>query len=245
MSTAQTAFRMSSTPTVLLVHGAFIDGSSWSRVIPILQAAGLEALAPANPLRTLAGDAAYVGSVANEVDGPVLLVGHAYGGAVITAAAAQAANVVGLVFVAAYVLEEGESVITLNSRFPPSALNAALRPATFVNDIGRPGIDLYIKRDDFQRVFAADLPAAAAAVLAASQRPITAAALEELATVATWKTLPSWYAVASADRALFPEAQRFMARRAGSHTVEIAASHAVALAQPAAIADLIRAAAQR
>jgi pimeloyl-ACP methyl ester carboxylesterase len=244
MSTAQTAFRMGSTPTVLLVYGAFTDGSSWSGVIPILHAAGLDAVAPANPLRTLAGDAAYIASVAADVDGPVLLVGHAYGGGVITAAAACAANVVGLVYVAGYVLEEGESVITLSSGFPSSELYPALRPATFVDDRGQPAIELYIKRDDFQRVFATDLTAADSAVLAAAQRPITAAALEEVATVATWKTLPSWYAIATADKSLHPDAQRFMARRAGSQTVEIAASHEVSLAQPAAVADLIRGASQ-
>src|SRR5207249_3660979 len=124
------------------------------------------------------------------------------------------------VYVAGYALEEGESVVTLSSRFRSSELYPALRPATFVDDRGRPAIELYIKRDDFQGVFGADLPADVSAVLAATQRPITAAALEEVATVATWRTLPSWYAIATADRAIHPDAQRFMARRAGSQTIE-------------------------
>src|SRR5262249_39105198 len=151
----------------------FVDGSSWSGVIPLLQAAGLDVLAPANPLRTLAGDAAYVASVAAEIDAPVLLVGHSYGGAVITEAAAQAGDVVGLVYVAGYALDEGESVISLSTRFP-SALNQALRPSTYVNDRGERAFELSVKRDDFRGVLAADRPAPETAVLAAIQRPISA-----------------------------------------------------------------------
>jgi pimeloyl-ACP methyl ester carboxylesterase len=228
---------------VLLVHGAFAGASLWAGVIPALLAAGIDVIAPANPLRGLATDAAYVAGMAAEIDGPVLLVGHSYGGAVITAAGARAGNTVGLVYIAAFALDEGESIVDLIGRFPPSRLGPSLRPATYVNDCGEPAVELYIKHDGFRDVFASDLRAEVAAVLAVTQRPIAAVGLEERAQAAAWKTLPSWYAVATEDRAIHPDAQRFMAQRAGAHTIEIHASHAVALSQPAVVAGLIHAAA--
>jgi pimeloyl-ACP methyl ester carboxylesterase len=227
---------------VLLVHGAFADASSWAGVIPALQAAGMEVLAPANPLRGLAADAAYLTSVAAETDGPVLLVGHAYGGAVITTAGAQTGNVVGLVYIAAFALDAGESILDIGARFPQSSLPLALRPVTYPHG-GAVGVELYIKRDAFPEVFAADLPARVSRVLAVAQRPIAAAAFEETVQAAAWKTRPTWYGGATADQVIHPGAQRFMAQRAGAHTVEVAASHAIALSQPAAVAELIRTAA--
>jgi pimeloyl-ACP methyl ester carboxylesterase len=177
--------------------------------------------------------------VADEVGAPVLLVGQDYGGAVITVAGARMRNAVGLVYVSGYALAEGESAVDINGRFPAGRLGPALRPATFSTGADRPAIELYLKREAFREAFAADLPERVATVLAAGQRPITAAALEERAPAAAWRTLPSWYLVATADQALHPEAQRVMAKRAGATTVEVDASHAAPLSRPAEVAQLV------
>ena len=228
---------------MLLVHGAFADGSMWAGVISELQATGIGVIAVASPLRSLTSDTAYVASAIAEIDGPVLLAGHDYGGAVITAAGSAADNLTGLVYVAAFALDEGESALDITSRFPGSQLMPALRPATFPGADGDPAIELYIDREAYPRVFAADLPHRSAAAAAATQRPITAAAFEEKSLAAAWKTAPSCYIVATADQVIPPEGQRFMARRAGAHTIAIPASHAIALTQPAAVAGHIAAAA--
>jgi pimeloyl-ACP methyl ester carboxylesterase len=228
---------------VLLVHGAFADGSMWTGVISELQAAGIGVIAVASPLRSLASDAAYVASAVAEIDGPVLLAGHDYGGAVITAAGSAAANVAGLVYAAAFAPDEGESALDITGRFHGSHLMSALCPATFPGVDGAPAVELYIDREAYPRVFAADLPYRLAAAAAAAQRPITAAAFEEKSPAAAWKTAPSWYIVATADQVIPPEGQQFMARRAGAHTIAIDASHAIALTQPAAVAGHIAAAA--
>ena len=235
--------RNGSTPTVLLVHGAFADGSMWAGVITELQAAGIGAVAVASPLRSLASDAAYVAGAVAEIDGPVLLAGHDYGGAVITVSGSAAANVTGLVYVAAFALDEGESALDITGRFPGSQLLPALRPATVPGGDGDPAIELYIDREAYPRVFAADLPHQSAAAAAAAQRPITAAAFEEKSPAAAWRTAPSWYIVATADQVIPPEGQQFMAQRADAHTIKIDASHAIALTQPAAVARHIAAAA--
>ena len=228
---------------MLLAHGAFADGSMWTGVITKLQAAGIDVIAVASPLRGLASDAAYVASAVAEIDGPVLLAGHDYGGAVISAAGSAAGNVAALVYVAAFALDEGESALDITGRFPGSQLMPALRPATFPGVDGDPAIELYIDREAYPRVFAADLPYRCAAAAAAAQRPITAAAFEEKSPAAAWKTAPSWYIVATADQVIPPGGQRFMARRAGAHSIEIDSSHAIALTQPAAVAGHIAAAA--
>ena len=228
---------------MLLVHGAFADGSMWSGVIAELQAAGIGVVAPANPLRGLGSDAGYIASVAGEIDGPVMLAGHSYGGAVITAAGSMVGNIVGLVYVTAFALEDGESALDICSRFPGGQLVSALRPATFPDVNGDPGLELYIDREAFPRVFAADLPYRAATAAAAVQRPITAAAFSAQSPSPAWKTTPSWYLIATADQLISPEAQHFMAQRAGAHTAEIRASHAIALTQPVAVAEQIAAAA--
>lgn len=235
--------RNGSTPVVLLVHGAFTDSSSWHGVIAELQLSGVEAVALANPLRGLEPDAAYVGCAADEIDGPVILVGHSYGGAVITVAGASAQNVIGLVYVAGYALDYGESVLDLISRFADTTLAAFLRPAVARVGDNSPAIELYIDRDAFPSVFAADLPAAVSAVAARTQRPIAASAFETKASAASWKALHSWYIVATADRVIAPDAQRFMAARAGATAIEIDASHAVPISRPSAVADQIQAAA--
>ncbi len=235
--------RNGSTPTVLLVHGGFADASSWAGVIAQLQTAGIDAVAPANPLRGLSADARYIANVAEEIDGPTMLVGHSYGGAVTTVAAALAGNVVGLVYVTGFALDEGESVLDVSTRFPESLLTAALRPAVCSDGDDRSIVELYIDRDAFPRVFAADLLAKVAAVAAATQRPIAAAALEERASAAAWKTLQCWYVVATADQVIHPDAQRFMAARAAARSLEVDASHAVATSQPELVADRIQEAA--
>ena len=195
------------------------------------------------PNSKLPGDAAYLAQVAAEIDGPILLAGHGYGGAVITAAGSAAGNVAGLVYVAAFAVDEGESVLDITSRFPGSQLMPVLRPATFPGVDGEPAVELYIDREAYPRVFGADLPNRLAAIAAATQRPITAVAFEEKSPTAAWKTAPSWYIVATADQMIPPEGQRFMAQRAGADTIAIPASHAIALAQPAAVAGHIAAAA--
>jgi pimeloyl-ACP methyl ester carboxylesterase len=225
-----------STPTVLLVHGAFADASSWSEVIPLLQDNGIDVLAPANPLRGIAADGACLASLVAAIDGPVLLVGHCYGGAVITQAAAALDNVVGLVYVAGFALAEGESMLTITARFPDTLLGPALRPT------GRG--ELCLAAGHYRAAFAADLPDRVALVAAATQRPITAAAFEERCTDAAWRRLPSWFVIAAADQALHPEAQRYLARRIGADTIEVDASHAITRSRPAEVAALVRTAAR-
>lgn len=227
-------------PTALLVHGAFADASSWSGVIAELQNHGIPVVAPPNPLRGLASDAAYIASVASQIDGPVVLVGHSYGGALITLAGTTE-NVVGLVYVAAYVLEEGESLGELQGRFPLSPLVSNLKEWTYPVEGGEPAVEVTIKAEAFPEIFAADVPAPVTKVLAAAQRPLAAAVFEETAAAAAWKTKPSWALVADADQAINPEVERFGAKRAGATIVELeGASHAVAVSQPKEVADLIR-----
>ncbi|WP_330350541.1 alpha/beta fold hydrolase [Streptomyces sp. NBC_00582] len=231
---------MTTTPTVVLVHGAFADATSWSGVITELQNHGIPVIAPPNPLRGLASDAAYVASVAAQIDGPVVLVGHSYGGALITVAGVTE-NVVGLVYVAAYALEEGESLGELQGRYPLSPLVSNLKEWTYPTPGGEPAVEVTIAQDAFPSIFAADVPADVTKVLAAAQRPLAAAAFEEKAEAAAWRTKPSWALIAAADEAINPDVERFGARRAGATVVELeGASHAVAVSRPKEVADLIR-----
>jgi pimeloyl-ACP methyl ester carboxylesterase len=226
------------TPTVVLVHGGFADASFWTPVVKALQARGLPVLAPPNPLRGLASDAAYIASFVRQLDGPVLLVGHSYGGAVISVAGADADNVVGLVYVAAFILDEGESFGEVFAGFPPTPLGEALRPGTYPLAGGETAVELTIAPELYRTAFAADLPAEETEVLAVMQRPF-AAIFEDRAQAAAWKKLPSWAVVATADNAIHPDAERHMARRAGAETIEIEASHSIALSQPGAVTELI------
>ena len=227
-------------PTAVLVHGAFADASSWAGVIAELQTAGVAVRAVANPLRSLSGDAAYVASVASQIAGPVLLVGHSYGGAVIANAAPQAANVVGLVFVAAFIPDEGESLLGLAQQATDSLLGPALRPAQYPTGQGQaPGTEFSVDPASFHDVVAADLPAATAAVLAVSQRPAADAAFGEPSGPVGWKTLPSWAAISPSDRVIGPAGERLMAERSGAEIVEIDGSHLFMVSQSQAVADLI------
>jgi pimeloyl-ACP methyl ester carboxylesterase len=227
-------------PTLVLVHGAFADASSWSAVYDELKDDGLTILAPPVPLRGVASDAAYLTSVLDQVDGPVILVGHSYGGAVITVAGASD-KVVGLVYVAAYALDEGESLGELQGRFPDSDLAANLAFAPFPIAGADDGTDVSVVPSAFPTVFAADVPRATTEFLAIAQRPLAASAFEEKAAVAAWKTTPSWGLIPTKDTTINPEVHRFGFDRAGMTVVEVeGASHAVALSQPAAVAELVR-----
>ena len=231
---------MDATPTIVLVHGAFAESASWNGVIADLHRRGYTAIAVANPLRGLQGDAAYVRSVIDSLPGPVVIAGHSYGGSVMSEAAEGAPGVTALVYIASFNLDVGESTGELAARFPGGELGPALDSVPF----SETGTDLYIRQDQFRDVFAADVAPDVAALMAATQRPIAASALEDVATKAAWKTIPSWTLVTRQDLAIPAESMRFMADRAGSTTVEIDASHAVTVSQPGAVADLIDAAAR-
>ncbi|MCX5355754.1 alpha/beta fold hydrolase [Streptomyces mirabilis] len=226
-------------PTIVLVHGAFADSSSWNGVIERLQHDGYPVVAPANPLRGLASDADYLGSFLKSVHGPVVLVGHSYGGAVITQAAAGDPEVKALVYIAAFAPQVGESALELSNKFPGSTLGATLNSVSFPLSGGGTGTDLYIKADKFHDQFAADVPTSVTDLMAATQRPVAASALDEKATEAAWKTIPSWDLITTQDKNIPPASQRFMAQRAHAHTVEVKASHAVAVSRPAAVTRLI------
>ncbi|MGW2353254.1 alpha/beta fold hydrolase [Actinacidiphila glaucinigra] len=229
-------------PTVVLVHGAFADASSWNPVVERLENAGYKVVAPANPLRGLVGDSTYTASVLKSIDGPIVLAGHSYGGAVISGAAAGNPNVRALVYVSAFMPDAGESLGALASRFAPSDLDSAQRPVPYRDGTGS-GTDIYIRDSVFRKVFAADLPAAATRLMAAEQRPIALRAFTDKAPDAAWRTIPSWALVATRDHAINPALERFGAERAGSHTVEIDSSHVAMLSHPDAVVRMIREAA--
>jgi pimeloyl-ACP methyl ester carboxylesterase len=225
-------------PTVVLVHGAFAESASWDRVMDPLLSAGHRVIAAANPLRGLASDAAAVSDLVRTIDGPVVLVAHSYGGAVISNVAADAGEIVGLVYVAGFAPEPGESAFTLAGMFPGSTLGDALQPVPRSDG----ATDLYIAADRFHEQFCADVPAPQAARMAATQRPVTQEALvEPSGERPLWQELPSWFVFGELDRNIPAELEHFMAKRARAHRViEIpGASHAVAVAHPDATAHLI------
>ena len=229
-------------PTIVLVHGAFADPGTWDGVIDPLMSTGHVVIAAANPLRGLAADAAAVSDLVRAIDGPVLLVGHSYGGAVITNVDAEAGEIVGLVYVAAFAPELGECASQLQDMFPGSTLGDVLEPVPRSDGT----TDLYIAADRFHSQFCADVPAARAARMAAKQRPVTHEALvEPSGDGPLWQALPSWFLFGELDRNIPAELEHFMARRARAHRVtEIpGASHAVPVAHPDATAHLIREAA--
>jgi pimeloyl-ACP methyl ester carboxylesterase len=226
--------------TVVLVHGAFADASNWAGVIPILQATGVAVLAPANPLRGIDHDAAYIASVASQIPGPVLLVGHSYGGAVITDAGTRADNVRGLVYVAAFIPDEGETLQNLADQSTDSKVLPALRPTQYPTDPGSPpDSEFIIDPASFHEVFCADLPAEQAAILAVSQRPLAGVSFGEMTQNPAWKTLPTWAIISPSDFVIGPSGERFMAERSGATITEVEASHAMMISQPQAVADVI------
>ena len=229
-------------PTIVLVHGAFAESSSWSEVIPLLQHDGYRVIAAANPLRSVASDAAEISSLLSTIQGPVVLVGHSYAGTVNTVAANGHANVKALVYVSAFEPDVGESSGALTAHDPGATLNAALAPPVTLSDGSH---DLYVDAAKFHAQFAADTSDEAAALAAVTQRPIRDAALGEAATAAAWKTIPSYTIYGDADLNIPPATMAFMANRAHSrHTVVIhGGSHVVMLSHPRDVAALIEEAA--
>jgi pimeloyl-ACP methyl ester carboxylesterase len=234
-------------PTIVLVHGAWADGSSWGGVVTRLQRAGYTVDAPPNPLRGLPDDAAYLADFLHSVSGPIVLVGHSYGGAVITNAATGNPNVTALVYVDAFIPAQDETLLKLSGERPGSCV--AGDPTQIFNLVPSPGappgaVDAYLKPSLFPSCFANDLPARRAAVLAATQRPLSTAALTQPSGPPAWATIPSWALVGTADHMIPPAELLFMAERAHAHIVEIDASHVSMISHPAAAADLIVAAAR-
>ncbi|MFD4922984.1 alpha/beta fold hydrolase [Streptomyces goshikiensis] len=226
-------------PTIVLAHGAFADASGWNDVIHTLQKRGYTVYAPANPLRSLSGDTEYLKSFLATLSGPVVLVGHSYGGAVITGAATGNPAVKALVYIAAYAPDQGESVgqaTALGGGTTELLQHIVARPFP---GAATGDADASIDPAYFRQLFAQDLPAAQAAQMAAAQRPAALATLAQPAGAPGWKTIPSWYLVARNDHTIPPAAERAMAKRAGARTVEINSSHAAMVSHPRAVSDLI------
>lgn len=226
--------RNAARPTIVLVHGAFADGTGWRHVIPILEDDGYTVIAVQNPLTSLADDVRTTKRVIDAQKGPVVAVGHSYGGAVITGAATGNANVKALVYIAAFAPDAGEPIGAFNEKYP-AALGQALRPdaAGFV----------YIDRAQFRDVFARDVSVREASVMAAAQKPISGSAFGASVEQPAWKTIPSWYLVAQEDRAINPDLERFYAKRMGATTTEIKSSHVPFVSHPREVARLIEQAA--
>jgi pimeloyl-ACP methyl ester carboxylesterase len=237
---SQTTPRAAAPLTVVLVHGAFADASSWTGVIERLQKEGVQVTAPANPLRGISIDSAYIASVLEQIPGPVLVVGHSYGGAVITNAATKAKNVVGLVYVAAFATDEGERLSDAESTSKDSVLSTALVPLQYPAGQGaQTAVEFAINAAHFRDAFAADLPAEQTALMAATQRPVAELAFSEPSGVPAWKTLPAWTVVATGDKAAGSDVIRSMARRAGATITEVEGSHVIMISQPQAVTDVI------
>src|SRR3954465_1617552 len=227
-------------PTVVLVHGAFADASSWNGVIERLQAKGVAVKAPPNPLRGISIDSAYIAGVFEETPGPVLAVGHSYGGATITNAATEAENVVGLVFVAAFAPGEDEALGEAAADSKDSVLNSALVPLHYpAANGGELPVEFAIDPSRFKDAFAADLPAGETAVMAATHRPVAELAFSQRAGPAAWKRLPSGGGVATGDKAAGSDLVRSMAQRAGATITEVDGSHVIMISQPQAVTDVI------
>jgi len=230
-------------PTVVLVHGAFADASSWNAVIERLQARGIKVIAPANPLRGIASDSAYISSVLSRTPGPVVAVGHSYGGALITNAASEAPNVAALVYVAAFATDEGEVLGQAEAGSKYSVLSSALVPHQIPAANGAAAyVEFTVDPARFREAFGGDLPEAQTAVLAATQRPAAEAAFSEPGSAPAWKELPSWTVVATGDKAAGADVIRSMAQRARSTITEVEGSHLIMLSQPDAVTEVILAA---
>jgi pimeloyl-ACP methyl ester carboxylesterase len=234
-------------PTVVLVNGAWANNGSWSGVIERLQAQGYPVISPPDPLRSLNGDAATTADLLKTIHGPVILVGHSYGGAVITNAAHGLHNVKALVYVDAFAPAKGESALSLDATKPGSALGAG--PANVFNFVPFPGARkgdalLYVKPSVFEQAFANGLPAKEGAVLAATQSPAVYSALTAPSGPPAWKKIPSWYLLGTIDKAIPPAVQLFMAQRIHAHIMRVHAGHLPMVADPGAVAELIDAAAR-
>jgi pimeloyl-ACP methyl ester carboxylesterase len=245
VAAAHTGTRSASKPTVVLVHGGWADSSGWNAEIARLQKLGYPVIAPANPLRGLASDADYIRTVLRTIDGPIILVGHSYGGAVITNAAVGVANVKALVYIAGFAPEKGESLIQLVTKNPGTMIG----PKTLIQRKypladGAEGTDLYLTERGFETAFASDLPKKQADQMWAEQRPFSQEAFASLSGDPAWKTVPSWYLVATQDHAIPPATQMFMAHRANAKIFTVASSHVPMISQPTATTNVILAAAK-
>ena len=227
---------MNASPNIVLVHGAWADGSSWSAVIERLQADGYTVTAPQFPLATLADDVARLRQVLVRQDRPTIVAGHSYGGQIMTALGTDAPNVVGLVYIAAFGLDEGESIGALLSQGPPS-------PALAHLDVDQQGF-AWLPKDDFVNHFAADVDPIKAKVMYAVQQPLAGSALGEVMGVPAWKSLPSWYLVADGDQAIPPDAERQFAKRMGATTVEVSTNHVAMVSHPDDVVELVKTAAE-
>jgi pimeloyl-ACP methyl ester carboxylesterase len=228
-------------PTVALVHGAFADSAGWNDVVSRLFAAGVPVRAVSNPLRGISYDAAYVGSALGQITGPVLAVGHSYGGAIITNAALRAGNVVGLVYVAAFAPDEGEALQEIEADSKDSVLNSALVQWQYpTGDDGQTEVEFAIDPEQFHDAFAADVSQEQARVMAATQRPISSLGFTERTGTPAWRSLPSWAIVPTADRAAGSDVVRRMAERAGATITEAEGSHVIMVSQPEAVTEVIQ-----
>jgi pimeloyl-ACP methyl ester carboxylesterase len=238
MSTSQ---HDGSRPTVVLVHGAFADASSWNGVIERLQAQGVQVTAPANPLRGISIDSAYINSFLEQIPGPVLVVAHSYGGAVITNAATNANNVVGLVYVAAFAPDEGDTLGAIASNSKDSVVFPTLMPLQYpTGEDQKTAAELTIDPERFHEVFAFDLSVEQTALMAATQRPLSELVFSEPTGVPAWKNLPSWAVVATGDKVVGTDAVRSMAERAGATITEVEGSHVIMISKPQVVVDVIQ-----
>lgn len=242
-ASAETVATAATKPTIVLVHGAFADSSSWNGEVSLLQKDGYSVVAPPNPLRGIASDGKYIAEFLKTIRGPIVLVGHSYGGPVIDTAAAGNAQVKALVFVSAYALDQGESVEGLGSAYPTSQLTASvLTQVPFATPAGE-DTDLYVDQQAFESVFASGLPKSTSIVLSATQRPLAASALSEKAPAPAWKTIPSWAVLSETDLVIPPTEQRFMYERAKSKITPVDAGHTALVSHPEVVVKVIEEAA--
>ena len=230
--------------TIVLVHGAYADSSSWNGSVNALRQAGYPVIAAANPLRGIASDAEYLRSVLDSIDGPIVLAGHSYGGVVMSHAAEGSPNVTALVYVASFLAEPGETLVELVTKFPGAQLGSAAQPVPYPTPDGGTAPELYIDQERYPALFCADVDPDVAQQMAVTQRPLALAAFEAPSTAAAWRSIPSWMLAARQDLAVPAELSRWMAERASADLTEIDASHAVTVSQPGAVADFIDTAAR-
>lgn len=225
--------------TIVLVHGAYADSSSWNGSIDALREAGHHIIAAANPLRGLESDGEYLRSVLESIEGPIVVAGHSYGGSVMSHAADGNPNVTALVYVASFLAEPGESLVDLVEKFPGAQLGSAAQAVPYATSDGGTAPELYIDQERYPALFAGDVDVEVAQRMAVTQRPLALAAFQAPATRAAWKSIESWVLLATQDLAIPAELSRFMSARADAHLVEVDASHAVTVSQPGAVTDII------
>lgn len=232
-------------PTIVLVHGAFADASTWNGVIELLQAQGYTVVAPANPLRGLTNDSAYIASLINQIDGPVLLAGHSYAGAILSNVGSITKNVVGLVYVAAFVLDEGQTLNDVGAKSKDSILGPSLIETRYPKGEGKEdGREYVMRADQVREVFATDVPEQQVKLMAVTQRPIADLAFGEVCGPATWKNVPAWAIVATEDKAAGTDAIRASAQRGDIKIIELDGSHAIMVSKPREVANVILKAAE-